>query len=181
MSRILLVVVAGLCVLVGPALAAAADAGDASESSPTQPEPPDAVSLVAQDASVFVPAGWVQAPPQAGATVVLRAAGDVDAQIEVRTSGSVGPPRQPNYFSTFHSNIKQAGFEQTARREGACGPHDGTEVTYRGLIDGRSFQLVICQWTVSQRVWLVSAFYPRAAKQFYYPGFKSLLQESRFD
>lgn len=181
MRRIPLVVAAGLCLLLSPDLATAADAADASESSPTQPEPRDEVSLAAEDASVFVPAGWIQVPPQAGATVVLRAAGDVDAQIEVRTSGSVGPPRQPNYFSTFHAHIKQAGFEQTSRKEGTCGPHAGTEVTYRGLIEGRSFQLVICQWTVSQRVWLVSAFYPRAAKQFYYPGFQSVLAESRFD
>jgi hypothetical protein len=105
----------------------------------------------------------------------------VDAQIEVRTSAPVGPPRQPNYFSTFHARIKEAGFEETERSQSACVDGQGTEVTYLGRIDGRPFQLVVCQWSVSERVWLASAFYPEPARRFYYPGFQRLLAESRFD
>jgi hypothetical protein len=162
-----------------PALAADAGVAD-SNSAPTSSRS-ESVPLPSKNASIFVPAGWVQVPPQAGAVAVLRAAGDVDAQIEVRTSAPVGAPRQPNYFSTFHARIKRAGFEETDRSKGACVDGQGTEVSYLGRIDGRPFQLIICQWSVSERVWLVSAFYPEPARRFYYPGFQRLLSESRFD
>lgn len=140
------------------------------------------VRIADQGATLERPEGWVRSKAGEGAVCTLRAAGDDQAQIEVRISTPIPDNKRTSFFNSFHSSLKEAGFIK--RREAAGFGTDtasGRLTEYDGTSDGDKFRLVVWQMHRDEAAWLVVGFFPAARAGRYHDDFESLIESLSFE
>lgn len=125
--------------------------------------------------------GWLAGSPPQGAVALFRAAGESDAQIEIRVSKNVVAERRAGFFSAFQNSLLRAGFIEIEARENAnYSGRIGQEHEYRVLSDGREFRLVTWLYARKTEVWIVSGFFPLSKRDAYFRGFQQMLRSLEF-
>lgn len=127
------------------------------------------------------PEAWVRGQPGKGAVLTLRAAGDPNAQIEVRVSSPITREKREDFFNSFHSKLKSAGFIEVDRRPAKShGGLTGREVEYEGSTSEGEFRLIVWQYYRGGEAWLVSGFFRVPRRDGYYPDFAELIESFEF-
>lgn len=121
--------------------------------------------------TVAKPAGWVVAAAPKGSIGLLRAAGDKNAQIEVKFTPRVTPEQKVRYFETFHTNLKKMGFKVSKVGAAKEIPDfvGGKETHYAVKSKGKPFTMVVWEGHREGGVWLVIGFFSDAATKTHYP------------
>lgn len=125
--------------------------------------------------------GWLVGVPSQGAVALFRAAGEPQAQIEVRVSENIVEDQRGAYFSAFHNGLLRVGFTQVEGKESS--PYSGRvgqEYEYRVLSDGQEFRLVVWLYYRTSEAWIVTGFFPRSKRDVYYRGFQQMLRSLEF-
>lgn len=124
------------------------------------------------------PEGWVSGEAGKGVAAVFRAAGDSEAQIEIRVSPHVKPDQSDYFFTSFHSNLQKAGFEKQEVREGAdYGDKKGFETEYETSSKKRQFRLIVWQYHHNESAFIVVGFFPSNARDRYYSDFQEIIEK----
>jgi hypothetical protein len=167
--------------LVGaPDLLRAQSNGEASTSSASA----DEVATLAVDEHwlrVDKPRGWIEGKPGEGAVVLLRAADVSGAQIEIRVSSPISPPESAAFFTSFHNDLKAAGFARLERLPNAVyGSIAGNEIEYRGRTKGTTYRLIVWQFHRDESAWLVVGFFPESQRDLLYKDFRTIVRSIEF-
>ncbi|MBA2663270.1 MAG: hypothetical protein H0U74_13365 [Bradymonadaceae bacterium] len=127
------------------------------------------------------PGGWLLGQAPQGAIALFRAAGDGQAQIEVRVSRKLGPKQVEHFYSAFHNNLRRTGFTQIARRPATVyGELSGDEIEYQVISSGREYHLVVWQHYRNGEAWIFTGFFPTRRRDAYYRSFERMLSGVQF-
>ena len=164
-----------------PAVAQEAEEGGDSSAAETQVERGREIVVEESGLRCRRPEAWVRGKPGKGAVLTLRAAGDPNSQIEVRVSSPITQQKREDFFNSFHSKLKSAGFiEVDRRRQQTYGERTGQEIEYEGSTSEGAFRLVVWQYYRGGEAWLISGFFPVPRRDEYYPDFAALIESIEF-
>ena len=128
------------------------------------------------------PSGWVLGKANEGVVAVFRAAGDDEAQIEIRVSPHVKQKQRDFFFTSFHSNLQKAGFTKVGvRKDASYGDQKGVETEYETSSKKRKFRLIVWQHHHDDSAWMVVGFFPTGTRDKYYPDYQKVISELSFD
>ena len=151
------------------------------ESGAEEPEQARTIRIAEHDATLYRPEGWVRRKPAGRALVTLGAAGDPGVQIEVRVSTSIDRQRRDNFFNSFHSTLKEAGFvEHDLQPKATFGGRTGEWTEYEGSANGGEFRLIVWQLFEEDDAWMFIAFFPERRRNKYLSDYKAILESLSF-
>lgn len=125
--------------------------------------------------------GWLWGVPSQGAVALFRAAGEPQAQIEIRVSENIDGEQRSAYVSAFDNRLLRVGFVQVETRNAVnYGGRIGQEYEYSVLSDGRDFRLIVWIYFREDEAWIASGFFPLAKREAHYRGFQQMLRSLEF-
>jgi hypothetical protein len=135
----------------------------------------------ASGAQLTRPEGWVVGKKGKGVAAVFRAAGDPEAQIEVRVSPHVKADQRKSFFTSFHANLQKAGFvKKQVNAAAAYKDKQGVETEYETSSKKRAFRLVVWQFHREDTAFIVVGFFPTKTRDRYYPDFQAVIESMTF-
>lgn len=163
-------VVAVLCTVIPSLL-------HAEESTALADEPrAESVSVLDGEYEIIRPTGWNIARAGQGAAAAFRAAGDEQAEIEVRISDGVAERRWERYWRAFDTDLQEAGFAiVNARRRTVHAGQRGFRFEYEVQRGGETYRLLVWHTHDSERAWVFTAFFREERRSGYLQTFEDML------
>lgn len=128
------------------------------------------------------PEGWVSGKNGKGVVAVFRAAGDDEAQIEVRVSPHVKKKQRDYFFASFHTNLQKAGFvKKDVREDAQYDGNKGLETEYETASKSKKFRLIVWQTHHGDSAVLVVGFFPAKTRDKYYPSFQAVITKLTYE
>jgi hypothetical protein len=127
------------------------------------------------------PSGWVISEPTRGALGLFRSATDPSSQIEIRVSANISAEARLNYFQTFHSTLRRAGFARREEQpEATYGVLQGIETEYEVRSGGQEYRLFVFHFHRGDQAWIVTGFFPAGRAQTHRRAYESVLRTIEF-
>lgn len=172
----------GLMAAVVLVMLGLASVGQAQEEDTDRPEMRARVVVdEISGAKLTRPEGWVVGKKGKGVAAIFRAAGDPEAQIEVRVSPHVKADQRKSFFASFHANLQKAGFvKKQVLEEATYAENTGVETEYETSSKKRVFRLVVWQFHREETAFMVVGFFPTKSRDRFYPDYQAVIESMTF-